>query len=153
MGGRRKKLLVVARLFHSDTAKYGRSCTDCRTWKYESSGRVALDRTKRLPSGELDPDAWMPMPAGVDPPCHDCGKTVGLRVRHWKHAPDPEWWHYKAFRHHQKCRAVNWAGPDAADPIVRRNAELFRMAEDAAASEDQAGMLVTLGLLTKRGRG
>lgn len=153
MGAGRKKLLTVARLFHSDFAKYGRTCDDCRRWKFERNGRVALDRTKRLPSGEQDPDGWLEMPPGVDPPCHDCGKTVGLAVRHWSNVTEPGWWHYKAFRFVQRCEAVNWQTPAANDPIVRRNAELVRMAADASEREDQTGLLVVLGLLARGRRG
>jgi len=155
VGGGRKKLLTVARLFHTDYPRYGRSCEDCRTWKYEKDGRVALDRTKRREDGTQDrddPAFWLRMPEGVDPPCHDCGKTVGLQVRHWSGVSEPEWWHYRAFRHHQRCKAVNWQTPDSVDPIVQRHAELFDMVAEAKGREDQTGMLLVLGLMAKSKR-
>lgn len=138
MGGGRKKLLTVARLWFLDGSKYGRSCRDCRTMVYdEETGRPAPDRTK--------PGLALPMfrPKGSDPPCHDCPKTIGQESRHFTAAVDPPAWCYRAFRHWRECNAVAWSGPDAADKLVRRNAALFQSVKDSV-EQGRTGAILQL---------
>jgi hypothetical protein len=141
-------------LYYTDPAKYGRSCADCRRWVHDKdTGRRALDKTKRLPSGEQDPEGWLLMPPSSDPPCHDCGKTAGMdpKRRHWRFGPpDPPEWCYRVFRHWQRCRAVRWNTTHGADPIVKRNAALFEEVEAAHERSQQTGVLALLGLLKRK---
>ena len=153
MGGGRKKLIAVARLYCGDPTKYGRSCQDCKRWVYDAdTGRRALDKTKRLPDGGQDPGAFLPMPKTSDPPCHTCAKTVGMEPsrRHWRFGPpDPPEWCYRAFKFFLRCRAVNWQTPHAGDPVVMRNAELFQGVLEAHERGQHLGMLTALGLLKR----
>lgn len=86
----------------------------------------------------------MPRPKRSDPPCHECGKTVGKSERHWRYATDPPLWCYRTFRHWLTCRAVGTV-PD--NPIVHRNAYYF--SEVAHWSEMGKGnqVLEVLGLI------
>lgn len=146
----RKKLTTVARLYHLDRAKFGRTCEECAASVFdESTGRVRLDRTRSRPG--------RPVPLARDkrtePPCHECPKTVGLEVRHWSHLKaeggDPPEWCYHTFRHFRRCEAVQWQTPDAADHIVQANAERFAAVRRDAESGRNEGLLVALGILKK----
>lgn len=138
--------MAVARLYYTDAARFGRSCLDCRRWLHEADGSRREDRTKTTPGNPV----WLPLPRGTDPPCHTCGKTVGLKVRHWRFAPDPPEWCYRAFYHYRQCRAVGWSTPDARDPIVRRNAVAFDAVRESAEEAGDRAVLISLGLLKRR---
>ena len=141
MGGRDKKLLTAARLYFSDPPKYGRDCLDCRRNNYdETTGKVKMSRV----SGYT-----LPMLRIGSPPCHECGKTVGLepRDRVWANATEPGPRAYRAFRFWLECRAV---GEWPRDPIVRRFASACAMVEEAVRNGRSAGVLEVLGLV--RGR-
>jgi len=147
LGSRRKKLIAVARLYLLDRPKYGRSCSDCRKYQYDpDSGQVKEDKAGR--------PLLMPRLRGreIDPPCHACPKTIGLRVRHWRGAADPPPWAYQTFRHFLECRAVGWQVPDAADPIVRRNAKIVEGVEASIAAGRADGIEAMLAGLMTRGR-
>jgi hypothetical protein len=133
----------VARLFALSPEKFGRSCKDCKTFVYdERSGRQSPDRTK--PGESLRRTRQM-----GDPPCHECGKTVGLEVRHYTNATDPPDWCYRTFRHWRTMEAVEWQVPEAADPIIQRNALYFNAVRDAQHRGRDAGLLEMLGLLRR----
>lgn len=131
---------MVARLFFGDPVKFGRDCRDCREYVYdESTGKREMSRV----SGYTLP---MYRPAAADPPCYECGKTVGLKVRHWRQVSDAPWWAYRAFRFWQQCRAVR---EYPRDPIVRRCAWIFDGVEEAHRSGRSTGVLEVLGLLLR----
>lgn len=138
----------MARLWWTDFAKFGRTCLDCRTYQFdETTGKKTPDRTKAREG--------LPMlrVKSVDPPCHDCSKTVGLTVRHWLGATDPPGWAYRAFKHYRTCKAVRWHVPAATDPIVQRNAALFDGLWDVIEQGRSAGVLEILSLVGAGGRG
>lgn len=124
-----------------DRMKFGRDCGDCRLHHYdEETGRPKLSRVSnyKLPMFRSKRD---------DPPCHDCGKTVGMEERHWRNAIDPPDWAYRAFRHWRTCRAVGGFPPDR---IVFRNALAFDSVREASESGRGAGLLEVLGLAVRR---
>jgi hypothetical protein len=81
---------------------------------------------------------------GVPTPCWQCPKTEGAEVRDRAHATEVGEQHLKAYFHFMECRAVNrW--PD--DPIVRRNARVFRAVLDAEEAARLTGLNNVLGAL------
>lgn len=136
MGGRLKKLLTVARLWFLDRAKFGRTCESCRKWQFdEETGDVTPNRTDGEP---------MRRPLRTLPPCHTCPKTAGQKDRHWRHATDPPAWAYLTFRHWRQLAAVNWAGGDGRDKIVRKNAAIFQSVIDAVTQARGASIMDVL---------
>lgn len=143
MGDGRKKLLTVARLWWLTPEKFGRSCRDCVTFIYdELSGRRAPDKTGAR-------EFMMRTKKMGDPPCHECGKTIGLALRHYSVAPDPPTWCYRVFRHWRSMEAVRWNFAQDIDPIVKRNATLFSAVRDAM-DRGRAGALIEMLGIIKR---
>lgn len=135
--------MTVARLFSLTPEKFGRSCKDCKTFVYdERSGRRSPDRSR--PGESMRRTRTM-----GDPPCHECGKTIGLEVRHYSFAHDPPDWCYKTFRHWRAMEAIQWQASEASDPIIRRNALLFNAVRDAQQRGRDAGILEVLGLVRR----
>lgn len=91
----------------------------------------------------------MRMKAMGDPPCHECGKTIGLKVRHWTTANDPPMWCYNTFRHWRTMEAVKWHAKESTDPIVRRNALLFSSVRDSMDRGRAGAVIDMLGLLRR----
>lgn len=136
--------------------KFGRTCGECVLYQYdEATGKPAADRTKRaLPLA--DERRLLRRSKGHTPPCHECGKTVGLDERHWRFVRDagldPPESAYRAFGLFRQLDAVGWPAAEAADPIVRWAACLFRAIRDAAAQGRNEHLLTALGLLGRAGK-
>jgi hypothetical protein len=138
VGGGRKKLLTVARLFFIDRVKFDRPCRVCREYVFdEETGKPELRRGTSLP---------MLRPRGSSPPCHSCPKTIEEPPagRSWTAAIDPPKWAYRAFRHWRQCAAVGFHVSDVEDRIVRRNAALFQSVADSVEAGHRGALFALL---------
>lgn len=96
--------------------EWSRSCADCETWLYGDDGRQSM--RMGLP---------LVRPKGVPTPCHKCPKIpYGLEAIR-ANAAELDDRGMQAYQHYLECRAV---GVFPEDPIVRRNARIFRAVHD-----------------------
>jgi len=102
-----------------------------------------LDTGKRKLRGEKP----IPRDPGERLPCFKCPRCEGEEKRPNSNADLSER-NWRAYQHYRECRAVG-RFPD--DPIVRQNASLIRMVEDAVERQEFRESIMMLGRMT-RGR-
>lgn len=126
-------------LLHPDVA--ARSCGDCVRWLHNDSG------TK---FGKVTTRGGKPVerPRGTKPPCRICPKIPEGADPTPENAVELKGADRQAYIHYRECRAVN-AFPD--DPLVRRDAAVFRAVEDAA--ERLASQRLSLAVISEAMRG
>lgn len=127
-------LLLAPRAAH-------RSCDDCQTWLYDDRGGNFGERLLR---------GGMPIPRakGSRTPCAFCPKIPPGQPAVPTSAVELDEAGYQCWDHYRACKGVNWQVPEAADPIVRRNAGLIRAVEEAVErASQQRTALTVLGSL------
>jgi len=112
--------------------EWARTCEDCAKWIYDDDGK----QVQR---------AGLPVvrPPGVPTPCHKCPKIPDGAEPVRSNAGELDDRGFQAYRHYLECRAV---GQFPDDPIVRRNARIFRAAHDAADQKPLWRLVAMLGL-------
>lgn len=124
-------------LFHGEI----QSCADCHKYLYSAPGRVS---TRGGRAGL--PLIKVPRPPGSSTPCESCPKIPEGMTPAPESAEELTEQNYRAYLHYLECRAVgHW--PD--DPIVRRNARIIRLVEDAYDRQPMQKILSILGALTR----
>ena len=91
-------------------------------------------------------------PKGAVTPCSWCEKqppTVPERERSADTAEELSDRNWQAYLHYQECRAVGEF--PSSDAIVRRNAQLFRQAEDLAHQVRAARLAATIPFMSRSG--
>lgn len=136
-GGRRKKLIEGVTLILRYPEVAARDCEHCKKWVYdEETGRPKTSGvSKRLvPRGAAPPPCRLSH-VGCPKGTPENPRTLSDRNR-------------QAYEHYQECRAVSQF-PD--DSIVRRNARLIRLIEDAVALGRQRSFERLVSTIAMRG--
>lgn len=132
-------------LAHPEVA--ARPCAECCEFWYQADGKVPMK-----PANSKDPAHRLKRPPGSTPPCGSCPKIPPGDVPMPHRAAELTEQNRQCWQHFRECRAVNWQVPDAADPLVRRHADLIETAERAVERADAASALAAaLARVASRG--
>lgn len=131
-------------LLHPEVAS--RDCGDCQKWLYD-------DKPTRMGEQLMRGGKPVPRIPGQRPRCEWCPKVPRGAEPVPASAVELSEKNRAAYCHYLECRAT---GQFPSDPIVRRNAMVFRQIEDVAAEvrrsdAEQRGILMGLQILRKNG--